>query len=81
MTWEFFGGDLARSIVRAKVEALYPAHEVDKFTDHFWGMIQFWRKTEADRLARFKAAEENAAKGDGAADSDAAAAAPAEEAT
>jgi hypothetical protein len=77
VTWEFFGGDLARSIVRAKVEALYPAHEVDKFTEHFWGMIQFWRKTEADRLARFKAAEENAAKGAGETD----AAASAEETT
>ena len=50
VTWEFFGTDLARSFVREKVTALFPAHEVDRFTDHFWGFIQFWRKTEADRM-------------------------------
>ncbi|MCA9637967.1 MAG: hypothetical protein KC420_18190, partial [Myxococcales bacterium] len=54
VTWDFFGTDLARSIVRAKVAALFPAHEVDKFTEHFWGLIQFWRKTEADRLAAMR---------------------------
>lgn len=48
---EFFGTDLAKEAVRSKVEALYPPHEVDSFTEHFWGLIQFWRKTERDRLA------------------------------
>jgi hypothetical protein len=48
--WEFFGSDIARQAVKVKVEALFPRHEVEQFTDHFWGMIQFWRKTEADRL-------------------------------
>ena len=47
---EFFGSDAARDAVRQKVEALFPAHEHDRFTAHFWGLIQFWRKTEADRL-------------------------------
>jgi len=47
---EFFASDTARDAVRQKVEALFPAHEHDQFTDHFWGLIQFWRKTEADRL-------------------------------
>jgi hypothetical protein len=50
VTWEFFGTELARQFVRDKVAALYPAHEVEQFTEHFWGLIQFWRKTEADRL-------------------------------
>lgn len=50
LAWEFFGGDRAREAVKLKVEALFPQHEVDEFTDHFWGMIQFWRKTERDRL-------------------------------
>jgi hypothetical protein len=36
--------------VRAKVEALFPQHEHEKFTEHFWGLLKFWRKTEADRL-------------------------------
>ncbi len=38
--------------MRLKVEALYPSHEVEEFTEHFWGLIQFWRRTEADRLGR-----------------------------
>jgi hypothetical protein len=30
---------------------LFPEHEVDRFTEHFWGLIEFWRTTETDRLA------------------------------
>ena len=44
------GGDA----VRRKVEALFPEGEVEQFTEHFWGLLQFWRKTESDRV---KAAE------------------------
>lgn len=47
---EYFQSDRACDIVRNKVAALFPEHEVDHFTDHFWGLIQFWCKTEADRL-------------------------------
>jgi hypothetical protein len=47
---EFFATDIARNAVRSKVEAIFPAHEVDSFTEHFWGLIEFWRKTESDRL-------------------------------
>jgi hypothetical protein len=47
---EFFGTDLARDAVHRKVVAMFPEHEVDQFTEHFWGLIQFWRKTESDRL-------------------------------
>lgn len=50
VTWEFFGSDRAKEAVRLKVEALFPAHEVEQFTEHFWGLLQFWRKTESDRL-------------------------------
>ncbi|HRI06727.1 MAG TPA: hypothetical protein PKW35_02860 [Nannocystaceae bacterium] len=57
VAWDFFGTDLAKQVVRAKVAALFPAHEVDKFTEHFWGLVQFWRKTEADRMARLAAAK------------------------
>ncbi len=49
MAWEFFGSDVARDAVHRKVAALFPEHEVERFTEHFWGLIQFWRKTEADR--------------------------------
>jgi hypothetical protein len=50
VAWEFFGTDVAREAVRSKVAALFPEHEVEQFTDHFWGLIQFWRKTESDRI-------------------------------
>jgi hypothetical protein len=52
ITWEFFGTDKARDAVRLKVAALFPDHEIDEFTDHFWGLLQFWRKTERDRMDR-----------------------------
>ena len=51
VAWEFFGSDEAKAIFRDKVTAMYPAHEVEAFTEHFWGLVQFWRKTESDRMA------------------------------
>jgi len=48
VAWEFFGTDVAKHAVRIKVQALFPAHEVEQFTEHFWGLVQFWRKTESD---------------------------------
>ncbi len=50
VAWEFFGTPLAKQAVRSKVAALFPEHEIEEFTEHFWGLIQFWRKTEADRM-------------------------------
>jgi hypothetical protein len=50
VVYEYFGTDRAREIVRWKVNAMFPSDEVDRFTDHFWGLIQFWRQTERDRL-------------------------------
>jgi hypothetical protein len=47
---EFFGSDIARDAVARKVAAMFPADEVEKFTEHFWGLIEFWRKTETDRM-------------------------------
>ena len=47
---EFFGSQRFHDIVHDKVASLYPDHEVKRFTDHFFGLIQFWRKTERDRL-------------------------------
>lgn len=52
VVWEFFDSEVAKNAIRAKVEALYPEHEHDKFTDHFWGLIAFWRKTESDRMGK-----------------------------
>jgi hypothetical protein len=50
IAWEFFGTETARETIRRKVEAMFPSHEVEKFTEHYWGLISFWRKTEEDRL-------------------------------
>jgi len=47
---EFFGTDMAKQAVRKKVVAKFPEHEVEQFTEHFWGLIGFWRKTESERL-------------------------------
>jgi hypothetical protein len=47
---EFFGTTEVKDIFRTKVAALFPPHEVETFTEHFFGLVQFWRKTEADRL-------------------------------
>lgn len=44
VAWHYFGSEEARSAVRAKVEAVYPAEEHDEFTDTFWQRIQDWRE-------------------------------------
>ena len=43
VAWEFFGTDEAKDAVRKKVAALFPAHEVEQFTELFWKRIQHWR--------------------------------------
>lgn len=48
---EYFQTERFRSTVREKVAALYPDHEIEQFTNHFFGLVQFWAKTERDRLA------------------------------
>ncbi|ANM28418.1 hypothetical protein ABI59_00405 [Acidobacteria bacterium Mor1] len=58
VVYDFFSTDTARDAVRQKVQALFPEHEVDEFTEHFWGLIQFWRKTEADRMGKGDAGSE-----------------------
>jgi hypothetical protein len=44
---EFFGSDTVRDAIRQKVEALYPEHEIDQFTELFWSRIQHWRRQQA----------------------------------
>ena len=48
---EYFGSDRAREAVRKKVQSLFPEHEWDEFTDHFWSCIQDWRTEESERIA------------------------------
>ena len=52
-------------LVPRKVAALFPEHEVERFTEHFWGLVQFWRKTEADRMNKLNAAKADVTKPDG----------------
>lgn len=40
---DFFGAPEARQAVREKTAALFPAHEVEQFTELFWQRIQAWR--------------------------------------
>jgi hypothetical protein len=42
---EFFGTAEAKDAVKQKVTALFPANEVEKFTELFWSRIQDWRKS------------------------------------
>lgn len=44
---EFFGSPTAKDAVRRKVEALFPAHEWDKFTALFCARIEQWRAAES----------------------------------
>jgi hypothetical protein len=44
VAFAFFGSAEARDAVRQKVAALFPPHEVEKFTELFWARIQRWRE-------------------------------------
>jgi hypothetical protein len=52
LTWDYFASERAHEAIRRKVAVIFPAAEVDRFTEHFWGLLQFWRRTERDRLDR-----------------------------
>ncbi len=55
VAWEYFGDDRAKNAVRKKVEALFPEHEIDEFTDLFWSKIQDWREDDAKTRTTAKA--------------------------
>ncbi len=44
--YDYFGTDPAKEAIRRKVKALFPEHEWDEFTDHFWSEVQVWRDQE-----------------------------------
>lgn len=46
VAWEFFGTEEAKDAVRQKVTALFPPHEIERFTELFWQRIQAWRTTQ-----------------------------------
>jgi hypothetical protein len=43
VAYAFFASPEAKEAVRLKTAALFPAHEVEKFTELFWNRIQAWR--------------------------------------
>jgi len=65
VAWEFFGTDAAREAVRKKVEALYPANEVEPFTNLFWSRIQEWRESSKPKPAKTAAGGKERAASDG----------------
>jgi hypothetical protein len=52
VAWEFFGTETAKDAIRQKTAALFPAHEVETFTDLFWSRIQAWRERAAEPARR-----------------------------
>jgi hypothetical protein len=44
VAFEFFGSPEAKEAVRLKVAALFPEHELERFTELFWSRIQDWRR-------------------------------------
>ena len=46
VAWEVLGEPSTRDAVHQKVAALFPEHEVEQFTEHFWTLIQRWRNEE-----------------------------------
>jgi len=51
VAWEFFGTPAAREAVRLKVAALFPHHEIEKFTELFWRRVQAWRSDTEQKRA------------------------------
>lgn len=52
VAYDFFATETAKRAVRLKVEALFPKHEHDVFTEHFWERIQMWRRQEGQVSAQ-----------------------------
>jgi hypothetical protein len=49
LAYDFFGSDKLRDAIHQKVLALFPAHEIDEFTELFWDRIQTWRRQEGEQ--------------------------------
>ena len=49
LAYEFFGSGVMRDAIHKKVSALFPAHEVEEFTELFWSRVQRWREQEGAR--------------------------------
>lgn len=43
---EFFASEVMHDAIRQKVTSLFPADEIEAFTELFWGRVQEWRRIE-----------------------------------
>ena len=43
---EFFASETLHDAIGQKVKSLFPAHEVESFTELFWNRVQEWRRVE-----------------------------------
>ncbi|MCZ6560431.1 MAG: hypothetical protein O6931_06050 [Gammaproteobacteria bacterium] len=43
---EFFASEIVRDAIQQKVKSLFPAHEIETFTELFWNRVQEWRRIE-----------------------------------
>ena len=46
LAYEFFGSPTMRDAIHQKVAALFPPHEVEEFTELFFGRVEAWREQE-----------------------------------
>jgi hypothetical protein len=46
LAYDFFASDTLRDAIHQKVSSLFPAHEIEEFTELFWSRIQLWREQE-----------------------------------
>lgn len=44
----YFASQAVKDAIREKVEALYPSHEHEEFTELFWNRIQYWRQQQGN---------------------------------
>ena len=44
----YFASQAVKDAIREKVEALYPPHEHEEFTELFWNRIQYWRQEQGN---------------------------------
>jgi len=51
VAWDYFGSQRARDAIAKKVQLLFPKHEWDTFTQHFFDQIQLWRVRDAAERA------------------------------
>lgn len=49
LSYDFFGSARMRDAIHQKVSALFPAHEIEEFTELFWSRVQLWREREGAR--------------------------------